>query len=431
MFSQRIRRVLATGLAVTLPVATVMADCGQILIVSRVPHIPPPVVYYPPPIWQGFPTNHIGQITNNRNRNTNTNVNINNSTNTVTNVIKVYPRPTAPIPPSTRVRPTAPPSRPPSRPTSRPTTRPPSRPTSRPGTPPSSRPSTRPTTRPTSPPSSRPKPGGRKWVTSVVSRGESFNEPNQYAVVAWNGTEEILWISTRQKAIVEGEGAALSILPLPGKPISVTRGEDDLFKKCRDAITAKRGLTSREPLIDVKIGAHNIFVLQVQDGSDVSSMAANIEAQIQDFISKRFGGEAEGLIGDSTRDIIEDYISRDFRYFSFDLIDSTTTEEIKVPIQYRFESEYCYYPMVISKIGGTGNTEVEIVAITQGSLNQRTETSLKFEDVESDESVTFSSNELLRLSPDIQKLFGANGAVAREWYVEGDMKSFAGDIAWR
>ena len=87
--------------------------------------------------------------------------------------------------------------------------------------------------------------------------------------------------------------------------------------------------------------------------------------------------------------------------------------------------------MVVSKIGGTGNTEVEIVAFTKGSLTQHAPTALTFEEVSSEEPVTFTSGELQALSPDIQALFGGGDAVAREWYIEGDMKSFKGDIAWR
>lgn len=263
----------------------------------------------------------------------------------------------------------------------------------------------------------------------MSSRGESFTEPNQYAVVAWNGTEEILWISTKQKSLVPGEGAALSIMPMPGKPISVTRGDDKLYQECYKAVDAKiaaanGGVASRELVLEAKIGAHNIFVLKGESVED-------LEKQIQDYISKRFGGEAEGAIGDNTRDVLKDYIDRDFQYFAFDLIDSNEEEEIKVPIQYRFESEYCYYPMVVSKIGGTGETEVSIVAFTSGELTQHAPTALTFEEVTKEESVEFTADELQTLSPDIQALFGDDGAVAREWSITGDMKSFKGDIAWR
>ncbi len=416
MLFNKSRKFVAALLAASMCSGPAMADCGQIIIYSRVNYIPPPVVYYPPPIWQGFPTNNTGpvNVNVNVNNNNNNNVNNNNNSNTSNNnrIVKVYPNPEFPVPPTTN-----PPPRPnPPRPT------PP--PTRNPGAPPTRPPSTNPPGRPPGP-GRTPNGGNRDWVTSVSSRGESFTEPNQYAVVAWNGTEEILWIETKQKSLVPGEGAALSIMPMPGKPISVTRGADDLYRKCYDAVEAKMSsVTSRAPLLEAQIGAHNIFVLQ---GKTVE----NLEEQIQDFISKRFGGQAAGMIGDSTRAVIADYLSRDFEYFAFDLIDSTEEEEIKVPIQYRFESDYCYYPMVVSKIGGTGNTEVEIVAFTKGSLTQHAPTALTFEEVSSEEPVTFTSGELQALSPDIQALFGGGDAVAREWYIEGDMKSFKGDIAWR
>lgn len=420
MLFQKCKKYVAVLAAASMCVGPAMADCGQIIIYSRVQYIPPPVVYYPPPIWQGFPTNQAGPINvivnvDNNNTNINNNNNVNNNSGGRT--IKTYPNPGFPIPPGVG-RPPGGPITPPPPPTRTP------RPGDRPGRPPSTNP---PSTRPPGP--GRTPSGGKKdWVTSVTSRGDSFTEPNQHAVVAWNGKEEILWIRTKQQSLVPGEGAALSIMPMPGKPISVTRGDDELYTKCFEAVETKLaangGIASRAPLLEVKIGAHNIFVLQ---GKSVE----NLEEQIQDFISKRFDGKAAGMIGDNTRDVLADYLSRDFQYFAFDLIDSTEEEEVKVPIQYRFESDYCYYPMVVSKIGGTGNTEVEIVAFTKGSLTQHAPTALTFEEVTSEDAVKFSSNELLKLSPDIQKLFGDEGAMAREWYIEGDMKSFRGDIAWR
>jgi len=424
MLLHNFKHFVAALMAVSMCASPAIADCGQIIIYSRVNYIPPPVVYYPPPIWQGFPTNQSGPvnvIVNIDNNNKNNNVVTNNNPNQPPRnnpPIKVYPNPEFPVPPGNR--PTNPPPRRP------PTTNP------RPGDPPTRPPLTNTPTRPPNgnPPGQGRTPGGgrNEWVTSVTSRGDSFTEPNQYAVVAWNGTEEILWIRTKQKSLVPGEGAALSIMPMPGKPISVTRGDDELYTKCFEAVETKlaanAGVASRAPLLEVKIGAHNIFVLE---GKSVE----NLEEQIQDFISKRFDGKAAGMIGDNTREVIADYLSRDFQYFAFDLIDSTEEEEVKVPIQYRFESDYCYYPMVVSKIGGTGNTEVEIVAFTKDSLTQHAPTALTFEEVTTEESVNFTSEELLELSPDIQKLFGNDGAVARQWYIEGDMKSFKGDIAWR
>jgi hypothetical protein len=263
------------------------------------------------------------------------------------------------------------------------------------------------------------------WRDEVEIRGRSFREPNQYAVIAWNGREEILWLSTAQRSTLPGDGAALSVLPLPGRPISVTKGDKELFRNAKASYYDKADIAKQTPLIEATIGAHNIFVLEGTTPRDL------IE-QVQGYIRNKFGEDALPLFPSPTNQVLEHYTSEGFRYFAFDLIKSTGDAEVKVPIQYRFESDYAYYPLYVSRMGGTGETEVEAMVFTPGGLTQSKAGSLPFSEFQSSRSVPFTTGELRRLDDAIGDLFGgAPNAQGRLWQIRGTLDGFQGDIMAR
>lgn len=61
--------------------------------------------------------------------------------------------------------------------------------------------------------------------------GRSFREPIQQALIAWNGEEEILILQTMQESLLPKDGAVLSVVPLPGRPIDVSRGDPRAFER--------------------------------------------------------------------------------------------------------------------------------------------------------------------------------------------------------
>ena len=67
-----------------------------------------------------------------------------------------------------------------------------------------------------------------KYLVTGLGMGAfnaAFEEPTQQAVIAWNGTEEMLVLMTQQKSTLRGEGAMLSCIPLPGEPLSAQKGD--------------------------------------------------------------------------------------------------------------------------------------------------------------------------------------------------------------
>ncbi|MCA9049838.1 MAG: hypothetical protein KDA89_13980 [Planctomycetaceae bacterium] len=262
-------------------------------------------------------------------------------------------------------------------------------------------------------------------AAKAVGKGiRTFKEPKQYAVIAWNGSQEILTLSTEQQAF-KGEGAALSVLPLPGKPLEIKEGDPDLYANASAVLAQKLVGSAKKPVVaEAKIGTHNIFVIEA-DSAD------QFVREVESYVDKKFGKDAQPLITGHIREIIDRYVQLKFRYFAFDLILNTPELEVKQAIQYRFESDYVYYPLYISRAGGSGATTVEAVVFTTGGLSQVRKEALPADQIQNTSSATFSHAELSELNGDLASLFDGKGAMGRKWSIGGDLSSFVGDVMMR
>jgi len=221
---------------------------------------------------------------------------------------------------------------------------------------------------------------------SPEGRSFSFNEPFQRAVIAWNGKEEILVLSTIQKPLEEKgraeqkEQAVVSILPLSGKPIQIDKGDPDTFKNWQEKIyllakTQKpewwKEKTASEDggrnanfdiHIEKKIGAHDITALEVK-----TTNVAEFYSELQEYLDEKYGGGVSAWLGPEEKAVFEDYITnRKFKYFAVDIQDVPVNRDKreKDAIVYRFETPYLFYPLVVSKLGGKGDTQVQVIAVT-------------------------------------------------------------------
>ena len=203
-------------------------------------------------------------------------------------------------------------------------------------------------------------------------------QPVQNVLVLWNGKanadgEEILVMSENSRSSV-GSGAVLSILPLPGRFISISHHEADtfpVFNKTKAAIVKKWD-----------------SVLRVGPDSFPSSFKANPDTKkppfffvwkMNDFdrlktcisyqISKYYQDQAVLAFHPDEEKVLKNYFDRGFRYFVFEIkeYDSKDFTDSGV-VTYRFQSTNLYYPLVISQIGGQGRTLVDIVALTPCTL---------------------------------------------------------------
>jgi hypothetical protein len=260
---------------------------------------------------------------------------------------------------------------------------------------------------------------------NAAGKSFSFNEPRQNGVIAWNGKEEILILSTDENSNVKGGGAALSVLPLPGKPISILPASTKAFDEATAMIQRKLSRVAKgKKVLEAKIGTHNIFVWKLDKPEDFSN-------QVRAYIKKRYHGKADALVTETTEKVIKYYFKIGFRYFAFDLAFMTEKPQTKVAIAYRFESKYVYYPLVVSRIGGKGKTKVTLAVFTPGMLHYFKGLPDKQIKVFGDKSVDLTAADLKPIDPAMAKLMGKGQFKGRIFEISGDMTKFKGDVmAW-
>jgi len=213
----------------------------------------------------------------------------------------------------------------------------------------------------------------------MISFPESvrIEESGQNAIVAWNGNEEVIILSTDVKS--SEPATILEVITLPSNPVSVEEGSFDSFmniteiinRKSKDIAGKKKSLgVGRDtgPGIEItfhkRIGAHDVTIVKVNDVDCFIDW-------IKDF-TEREGFEYTEL-SSRFRNGVTGCIDRNITYFVFDVIRIGEDEETVKPLVYRFESDYLYYPLEITAISDAGSSyaDVNVFLITEGMINER------------------------------------------------------------
>ncbi len=228
------------------------------------------------------------------------------------------------------------------------------------------------------------KPRGSGFVEKPKGGGSSagyFDEPNQQAVIAWNGREdedglETLILTTNEQSTDGGKGYLLSVLPLPGEALRIEPANINVFMEAKilfygktpDGATVRNG-SDAAVVKETKIGPHNIFVWYLED-------VEKFQEDVQAWVAERFESEAAALITDETVDVLQYYFEKGFRYFAFDLTEVGNLST-KQAIAYTFRSNHVFFPLVISRIGGSDAiTTVDLIIMTpekitfNGAINE-------------------------------------------------------------
>ena len=198
-----------------------------------------------------------------------------------------------------------------------------------------------------------------------------FREPRQHALVAWNGKEQMLFLTTNEQSVV-GSRPMISMMPLPGAPIVIKESDKDIIKRAYNLVQKK---ILEHPdhgniggILDVvyttEIGVHKIFVWKIDN-------VETLRNDINQFIAKTYGKEYSALISKEGYAVIKQYIDRGFQYFAFDLVKvDGRAEKSKVTILYHYKSNFAYYPVAISQVGGTGITSIVLTMISPAGFNK-------------------------------------------------------------
>ena len=260
--------------------------------------------------------------------------------------------------------------------------------------------------------------------------GFSMEEPTQQAVIAWNGREQLMVLNTEQKG--SRKAKLMEIMPVPSRP-KVTKGDAGLFLSTMNLLRKKHGL---EPLLVskdirpgpggeiievVKIGYHKIAVARVVNPGQFIGWANS-------YVRRELGPGARPAITAKGKEVINRYLREGYKYWIFDLIEARPELSPHVAIQYRFQTDFLYFPVRITQTTGTGNTKIELLVFTNELL--RYFRGLSRDDIKvPHRPVAVSSPELGKLSPEINQLFGGFTSVQlRLWEIEGPIQSFRGDV---
>lgn len=235
--------------------------------------------------------------------------------------------------------------------------------------------------------------------------GIQIFEPNQDALIAWNGEEEILILSTELYASEKTK--VLQVLPLPAEP-EVKKSSRDVLKRANEFVfdglfteLKQPVLRNSEPQIpageikeEVVIGSHDILVVKVLNQDYFVSWVNN-------YLKDK--GESSPQIPESLKNTIKNYISRGYNYFVFDTIEVGPEPEINQAISYQFKSRELYYPLEITK-SDHGISEISLLVLTDQNLvnyNGIEQSRVK----EKTPSVKISYGEAAYISNNIAELF--------------------------
>ncbi len=199
-----------------------------------------------------------------------------------------------------------------------------------------------------------------------LGRDVTVHEPGQKAIIAHDGTEEVLILGTDLKS--SGQTKVLRFIPLPAEP-RVTLAGKETFARLQN-ILDRHGLRYRqrrrigglarpeapggpvELRFHKRLGAHDVSVVRVNRVEHFASWVSGY--------FKGLGFETPPLRSQEVA-VVRDYVQRGIRFFVFDLV-QLNGETVSVdPLVYRFPSRRLYYPLKATNLfGGRGRIELYV-----------------------------------------------------------------------
>jgi hypothetical protein len=263
--------------------------------------------------------------------------------------------------------------------------------------------------------------------------GKYVAEGQQKAIIAWNGIDEVLVLSTDVSSSNESE--VVEIMPLPSNP-SISRGSIDSFSNLTNLINMYLDLTVNKglyPSLDSRqsswhgstsspgiyvafqelIGFHLLTVVKAQNSDDLMKW-------LDDFLETR----GQGLKPPSELDqLAKAYIQDGINFFCIDVINASQIEVTVETMVYRFNTSKLYYPLRISSLF-SGSTTISLFTITTDSLSDDPVLDHKFS-----RKVEFKiKKEALKdVDANMTELFSTDPNLSYFWY-SGPQSSFVNDV---
>lgn len=274
-------------------------------------------------------------------------------------------------------------------------------------------------------------------IISLGSPDITFYESGQNAIIAWDGTEEVLILSIN--AYSSESTAALKVVPLPSNP-TVEEGTLDSFAEIGKMIREK-GRKRIElpfifpfsgapadamdsPRIEItlrrQIGPHDITVVKVNDLDYFLTW-------VDDFTVSN-GFEYTG-VSPEFKETISNYLEKDIKFFVFDVIDTDIEGMSMKPLIYTFETEYLFYPLEITATSDVSSSEsaVNIYFLVKGIIQESRMRDINLYAGDGfDYFIELNEMELREISPVIVDLF--DSAYVMNSYYRGPLEKLNEDL---
>jgi len=270
----------------------------------------------------------------------------------------------------------------------------------------------------------------------VPVKDVDLSEPGQKAIIAHNGSEEVLILGTDLSATSSTE--ALRFIPLPSEP-EVSLAPEGCFEalgklvkkhNLRYVIQTKGGLVPDEPVelrFHKKLGVHDVTVVKINE-------ALHFRKWVNDYFKQKGLPQHDEYI--EIENLVADYVKRGIQYFVFDFVKLDEKVTSINPLIYRFESKKLYYPLKITNIfGGVGRIELFIFAesgrhfLFGGAVEHQVGTASVYGGAVEFQVSTASvvkANELIDICPAINELLGEE-CVLQAFKYDGEL-NFDNDI---
>jgi len=262
----------------------------------------------------------------------------------------------------------------------------------------------------------------------VSPSGHEVFESGQKAIIAWNGTDEILILSSDVNS--SQETLVIEFLPLPSNP-SISKGDKWSFYEVEDLVgeyfyykgfrprSYTRGAEGPYGGVEItfhqRIGVHDLTVVRAEDAQELISWIENFLSDIEI--------EYEGLPS-SLEDLFSVYVDEGINFFAVDVIDANSTTQSVEPLVYEFKSSRLYYPLRISTLF-SGDTDISLFTITTRELND--ELILK-EGFQKMAQFNIKPEVIVEINPNMAKMFSNNPCLCFYKY-EGSLKNLKSDIS--
>lgn len=277
----------------------------------------------------------------------------------------------------------------------------------------------------------------------IESQSILLEESGQNAIVAWNGNEEIIILSTDMKS--SQSALVLELIPLPSNPTEIEEGNLQSFTKLANILNQKikhkeqKSLTkslqtTQPPGVEItfqkKIGAHDVTIVKVNSLDDFSSW-------VKDFLENKGLENIEPSPAFSNT--LSNYLNRNVSHFVFDVIETNESLQTLNPLVYRFKSDYLYYPLEITATSDVGwsSSNVNLFLIAKGRMNPTVVSEIGFSSAGiglSSEAIQLTKKELKEISPKLENLFRSGAFVTNVRYsgplnaLNRDLRIYPSDI---